>query len=332
MYFKKLSFVLLILTTSCMPNRTTPQPMPAVHFLVDNPHAKFLWSNYHPTTMLVSAPDRTIASGNSFNINAFDPKTGQAAWEAKREESISEMVVQDSVVYATKHRGLTAWDAKTGDLIWDIGNLDTGNAQNLFVGQQYIFVQHQTGKHVAIVDLSGKVIMALDTSSNWHTLSMDDNVAYYTDGNGLNALDIHTNQNKWMAPIENLRSITSVVSEDLIYLDSERLIDFDSVIAVDKHSGDITWKREKYEKIISNLCLLDENIYFLNAAGFLIALDKTNGQEVARLEFTNIPFVLYRSTEPQVSRYLITADTKNRILVIAFGDSFQLMAIQPLSP
>lgn len=50
-----------------------------------------------------------------------------------------------------------------------------------------------------------------------------------------------------------------------------------------------------------------------------------------KLEFTNVPFILYRK-EPQVTSYRIAADSKNKILAIAFGDSFQLTALQILEP
>lgn len=271
---RKFIFALFILATACVPNNATLQPTPEAHFFIDNPRAKLLWSNSYPAQtlpvqILVAAPDRIIASIYGIKINAFDSKTGKAAWEVWIEETeptISKMVVQDSIVYTAKYDGLTALDAKTGDLIWDVKNLNTGNALNLLVDQQNIFVQHQnrTGKHLIVVNSSGKVAGTINIPSLPQRIwSIDDNVAYSTNGNSLHAFDIAESRIKWTANIENLNFQQAVIAENIIYLDAEDWRDNETISAVEKNSGNVIWRKETHKNIISNLCILDDNSTFL---------------------------------------------------------------------
>jgi outer membrane protein assembly factor BamB len=330
MYFKYLLFALLLLATACVPKSTTPQVLPEVHLPINNSDVKFLWSRYYPfASALVEEPDHII--GLRFTtITSFDSLSGKIKWEITGDYP-TELINSSSVLYETTNNALKAFDAQSGNLIWE-RYLKIGNALSLFADSEHIFVQHQTGNPIVILDKSRNVVRSLDVSMTIHPLSIDGNKLFFIDVNGLNTFDIDKNRLDWSVNVESVSQ--SMSSESVFYLDSATPASIDTILAIDKSTRGVIWTWGKFAdiNIISNLCILDEEIYFLTADGFLIGLNKINGQEVAKLEFSNKPFVLYRSEEPQVGEYHIAADPKNRILAIAFGDSFQLMAIQLIEP
>jgi outer membrane protein assembly factor BamB len=323
------SAFLLVITlwlSSCLPAPRNRYPAsPTIHRPLPSQYARFMWSVYDPDATLLAAPDRILANG-PLGLTAYDTMSSNTAWQAP--EISRPSAVRDTTLYRPVPGGLQAYDTKNGKLLWQTQPPYRSNVAGLYVNSNNIFLSEQNDR-LLVLDRSGNFIAALDTSSAIEPLSVESGILYYSDSEGLHARDVKTEELRWTAAIPDIRA--SVITDQDIYVLAEPFAGWHAIYAVAKRNGTILWKWDRQAQVISNLCLLGSNLFFLTRDGYLVLLNTRTGNQATRIEFTNVPFVLDRA-QPPVTGYQVAADPLNGALAIAFGDTYQIVALKLTGP
>jgi outer membrane protein assembly factor BamB len=253
-------------------------------------------------------------------IYVFDSVSGKLMW--KQDGTLPDtIVVHDSVLYTTNLNAIYAYNILNGDILWN--NLLPYAGPLMFVefNKDKVFTYSSNGTFF-ILDLRGKVLESRGPLFYPVPFIVDD--VTYAIGNGIIAMDTKTGKTLWEADIQDMYYTGPLFMDDVIYVRRGDSIIPGNVYAIDKNNGEILWKND--EKVISNICPLGSNLYFLTWDGYLIGVEQKNGQEIARIEFSPRPFNL-RTGTLNVGGYYVAADSENNIVSVSLGDSFQLFAL-----
>lgn len=184
-----------------------------------------------------------IAQDVDGNLYAFDPANGKLEWEVKLEVNpmpaqIEGLVAKDGIVYAGTGRGLSAVDAKTGNIIWK--NKDWGQNEGT----------------TSTMSVDDKILIS---SSQWGALY----------GN-----DVKTGEMKWRISDGGMRFRASspAIHGNLLYVISDK-----SLFIVDKDTGNVIVRKEYPFSVdaTSTPLLTDKFIIFGTIHEGMVAVDRT---------------------------------------------------------
>jgi outer membrane protein assembly factor BamB len=221
---------------------------------------------------------------------------------------------------------IKTYNTTSGDSIWEADTPFAGKFITITFLNEKIFL-YSSNNSFFILDSTGRVLKSTDPYYFPMPYIVGDDVTYAGD-NGIVALETQTGNIIWRAKIEGSYSEPYFL-EDNIYLRTGDSVMPGSVYAIDKSNGKILWRNDA--KVISNLCSLGENLYFLTLDGYLMVVDRQTGSEVEKLEFSPHPFVL-PTAEWRLGGYYVASDPTNNIIAVSLGDSYQLFALKINNP
>ncbi len=321
---KRLAVIFLALVLSaCVPTAPYLPASAKVHRLVENPYARFMWSLHYPDAVLIGAPNLIIADGGvQTGTTAFDTMSTNTTWTLGAD--FSDSFVRGTTLYRTFYDGLEAYDTQSGRRLWETRLPETGNSHGLYVNSANIFLSDQQGSFL-MLDRNGRLLTAPHVPSGAQALSLENDRLYYWDSEGLHARDEKTQEVIWNANVQHIRS--AQVTDTAIYLLAEPFADSDTIYVIDKAGGKILWKWNQHVEVISNLCLLGPDLFFLTAEGALVVIRTSDGHQVTRIAFTGLPLIL-NGPDQQVDSYQVAGDPVNGVVAVAFGDTHQILAFE----
>ncbi len=272
--------------------------------------------------MLVTAPNRVFVSGiYPKTVYAFDSLTGILSW--KQDGLLPGTIsAHDSIFYTTDLSTIQAFNITNGENIWTTELPYSGNLIFIRFYKNKIFA-YSSNDSFFILDANGQVQKSMGPNVYPMPYIMDD--VTYASKNGIIAVNTITNKILWEADIRGTYYTGPLFLDDMIFVRTGDSVIAGSVYAIDKNNGLVIWKNDS--KVISNICPLGKNLYFLTLDGYLMVVDQNSGQEVAKVEFTAHPFVLPTAGFSS-GAYYVAADPKNNLIFVSLGDSFQLYALQ----
>ena len=260
--------------------------------------------------------ERVVAcfvSRDHFWVRSFDHAGNEqwsrdlGTWQSQHGHGASPIIYEDKVIVTNDQDGesfVIALDAKSGNPVWKTPRRNSrGSAA---YGTPCIHPREGAPPEILL-------------SSESH---------------GISSLDPKTGTMNWEAPVYNIRVVASpVVAGDLVigscgqggnagnYLAAVRLGGTGDVSATH-----LAYKLRKATPYVPTPLYLDGRLYVINDLGIASALEASTGREIwserLRAEFFGSP-VLIDGT-------IYCASTKGEMIVLATGDTFQLLARNPI--
>jgi outer membrane protein assembly factor BamB len=321
----------LALLVSCTGIYLTPNASVS-HALIENPYMDAKWSKNNlridvdsNMARLITAPNRVFVLELGIyqrTVKAFDAITGALAW-LQNDVHINTMAAHNSVFYTTELGLIRTYAPENGRNIQNFILPYTGPLAFVNFYKDKMFAYTSNGSFFTLDIGSGQVLKSIGPNLYPVPLTIEDDVTY-ANKNGIIAMDTETGKILWESEIG--RGYTGpLFMDDVIYVREGDSVIPGKVYAIEKTNGGILWKYDA--DVISNLCALGSNLYFLTWDGYLMVVDRITGQEVAKLEFSPRPFLL-PTAGINSGGYYIAADPQNNIIFVSLGDSYQLFALQ----
>ncbi len=144
---------------------------------------------------------------------------------------------------------------------------------------------------------------------------MLDEILYQDRSNRLIGVDLKSKESLWEINLGNGRIIFSpIIDRDTMFIQTTR-----AIFSVNLETKEVNWQSSY--NIVSNLCVMDQKIYFLTSDGALMSIDKKTGEQISKVKFTTDQF-------DYPYKYHIAGDRDNQILVISFEDADQLLGLK----
>lgn len=286
---------------------------------------KLLWKVLSSYGKALSLPPVTVDAliivvESGSRLAAFSTETGKLIWRTPEIEiaktdpvtaSVQSIAVNSKYIFVARFDWMiTAYDLKSGELVWDYktpGRTNPymqANENNVFlaVGDSVKMLDAETGTPLweeAVGGYAGPMVLSNET-------------LYMTDEKNisLRSLNINTREYNW---IKNHRSMLGeyeyscvLDAENHLYVAAEKLM------KVSKFDGAIMWITERLGTLECPL-ILGDKIFVRNTINYLYELDVESGQELGGLRVqANTPM----HHEPFRSPVLM-----DNLLLVPFGDN-----------
>lgn len=223
---------------------------------------------------------------------------------------------------------LSLFAYSTGNLIEEIPVPQVGIIESFYQRDGKDYLYGSSGRFIIFDASAKKVVTSTDPNFEEHIFLIDNNVSYSHKGNSLIAFNLGTNTIAWQVEIDEPFA-NPLFGEGMIFIRTGNPIYSGNIYAINESTGAVVWKKEV--GIISNIEAQNSKLYFLTVDGFLNILDQQSGQVIARIQFTAAPFLI-SSSQSAIGGYYVSVDADNKIIIVAVGDSCQLMALKLESP
>jgi outer membrane protein assembly factor BamB len=326
-------YLLLILTLiySGCSDVAPIEPHIGKHISADNYRIKILWdkmdivltdNSSYPT--LVSADNIVILEGHNrdepgkFQIFAYQANDGQSIWNIATPSYPSSVLIADSVYYRGSGGGqIQAFELSTGNLLWKTKLPGARSVIDLYVYDDKIVAQTNNDKEYTLLKTDGQILQGT-TIKNYSFFRIH-NLTFIKKYNAIEAVENSSGTVSWRVDVNHGIGFAPLLDNDNIYVVSKGVPN--EILSVDRKTGNVNWQRNA--KTISNLCILDSRIYFLEEDGSLVSLDKGNGEIVLTINFS--PGVNWQA---HPGGYYVACDTSANILVVSYGDNDQVIGLQ----
>jgi outer membrane protein assembly factor BamB len=198
-----------------------------------------------------------------------------------------------------------------------------GDLMYYSLNKDYLYGYTNGGKFLTLntIDYGNDII---DVGFSFFPVRVENQILFALEPYKIMAVDKVSNITLWKTDIAEPFMNPTFTGEQ-IFISTGDFSRPGKIFAINKADGKINWM--KYTKIISNLAVFGEDIYFLDENGYLVKLDKKDGNEVARYLISTQPFLL-RQVDNFVGGYFIGVDDSNNVAVISLGDSCQVFALK----
>ncbi len=282
---------------------------------------RVMYNNRAP--MVSNSSDMTILEGYqngdlSPSIIGIDSKTGEIIWKVEKATEGDKIVLGENVLYrgTVGFAEVFAYDIKNGDRLWRT-LLPLGHSvSDLFSSNGYIFTSTSNDR-LYVLDETGRIIRETHNPSRIYL--QEQNIRYVEDGMEIKAVDNESNDVLWSISRNKVLIYAPVFQNDMMIIDTAAVPP--NIMAIEKSSGTIKWQVS--EKILSNICTTEEEVYLLDIDGYLITLDIQTGIEVSRLLFSP-------TIDPNInsSSYFIACGGSDNAVIVSFGDNWQISALR----
>jgi len=269
-----------------------------------------------------------VVTGQDFEyggskILALDTQSGKALWQRNVVLPAS-IITSNSQLYTTLYDKIEVIDSQTGELVKEIAVPNVGTIYNIFATEHNLYADTKSGRWLTY-NFNDETYSLSEPFLPYHPFLIESGVMYFVDAEAYKAKDIKTQSILWKnSVIDNVAASPLFTDKNIILL-----TEMGSVYSFDKETGELLWKLNEDEHVISNMIADKSYLYFLTNDGYLKVLDLGNGKEIAKLGFTPALFEL--NSPPSVNiigAYDLWVDSENDILVVSFGDSCQLISFK----
>lgn len=278
-------------------------------------------------THMVGAPDMIFVLGqdnkklvSNGDIFSFDSLTGEDVWKTSAGSAGSGTVIatNERVYYGTVGLAwVEAYDIENGKLLWKTGLPWAHSVTDLYYAENKIFVYTADSEFFILSKDGG--ILGNEFSSYFVYLEID-NVRYMGDGSAIWAVDVDS-------AIELWRFEAGLYVDDPVFDNGTIFIaTWDEIYSIDQATEAENWKASG--DVLSNLYIANDKIYFVSEDGYLVALDKSTGDEISKVKFSPE----FDMSVPRSGSFFIAGDPENNVIAVSFANSSQIMGIKILDP
>jgi len=213
-------------------------------------------------------------------VHAIDAVDGTSQWEAEymNTTSAGQTAVTDDIVLTTVGSSVVGLDRSTGSHQWSVA---CGVESELTVADGAVYVVGTSGGPTQLYSLS-----VADGTIDWQTqVDADGTVAtpavdddtVYTCGNGLQAFETETGEERWS--VEYSAAVAPTVVEDRVVIGSEGAVRvFDSADGTELWSNDIEIGADDATATVSSSPAVADGTIYVVAEGTLSAYDLSSSQ------------------------------------------------------
>lgn len=224
--------------------------------------------------------------------------------------------------------GIAAFHPESGNKIWETQLSGVRGIDHVVATEKELFVSTAPDKFFVLDAITGRITVSSPIGDvGDSTFLIKDNVAYWQQWPlNLVATDLHSGEQNWTQSFEGGFEKTPVFAEGLVLV-----VTFGGqLFALHQPTGEIVWNTEipnslvHSERIVSNVTVVDEVVYYLTQDAQLRVVNMNTGELISTVEFTPSLFTL--QTDVNNYRYDIAAD--NDLVAVYFGDSDQLFVFR----
>ena len=304
------------------------------HGLQPNKEYEVLWdvSNISVTELsslppLVGAPKKIIVQGMEkdslprVQVFALDSSSGNFIWKIDGKDW-GHIIAQDDVLYRGTGGTATvqAFNIENAELLWSTRLPWAHSTSDMHFSENKIFI-YTNDDEFFVLNAQGEI---LDNYRETYRIFLETNgVIYMEDDLSIKAIDSSTNQEVWQVDVDEPYYNSPIFDNGTIFIRTYSIPT--KIYSINQTSGKVDWNLS--QNVTSNLCILNDKVYFTSLEGYLVALDRYSGEEISKVKFsTKIDLdKLFRN-------YFITCDSSNNVLAISFGDNTQIMGLKVVNP
>ena len=273
---------------------------------------------------IVGAPERIIINGwqrsgiQTNTIIGLDSLSGNITWTAPGANG-GEIITQGENLYRGTNGTVTvqSYNIKNGELLWRTRLPWTHGTSDLYLAENKIFVHTGDGEFFSLNGV-GEI---LDTfHEDFRTFLVIDDVLYKEDNFSIKAIDFLSRRELWQRKLDSDYTYAPIFDNGKIFLST-----FTSIYSIDQSTGKVNW--QIFQDVLSNLYVAGDKIYFISENSHLVTVDQKTGYEISKVKFSP-SFDL----EKQNGEYFVSGDPTNNVLVVSFGDNYQIMGLKILNP
>ncbi|WP_435360514.1 PQQ-binding-like beta-propeller repeat protein [Haloarchaeobius sp. DFWS5] len=248
--------------------------------LTDKPRKAWTVSFSDAITTVPAIVDGTLYV-SADGLAALDARTGEERWSAGT-GGRSSPSVHDGTVYSSDYRTVGAYDAESGDALWEA----EANASRLTVADGLVVAAGDEG--VAAIDAeTGSVQWRVLTQRRFDSApAVVDGTVYVADRprdqpGRLSALDLDTGDRQWQYEVDEADGSGAhyyftgepVYADGTVFLACENRVAY----AVDAETGTEVWQTTTMGGLNPAPAVVDETVYFGQDGGAVLALDSQTG-------------------------------------------------------
>ncbi len=321
-------FVLTIFVSACLPFKFINNILAVDYALEENRFYEEQW-RLKKEKFIISSDNSPIANNDGIIIihgndnlgftyvKAIDSVSGEVIWITfLNTTSAGVMITKDDYVFVAVG-GLPTVIALNiqGEVLWNKTLLFAKSVSEMSFNDQQLTV-YTGDQEFYILDPNGNFIQDRSFESGT-VFFIIDHIKYHLDGNAFVAYDNEQKGNIWELEMNKGVDGSPILDGDMIIFLTRSGNKY--IYAVNKYNGTLYWR--KNHDVYSNLCVLNDVIYFVDYYNSLVAVDKYSGEEISRVKF-NQPI------DYSHSGFYLTADSKNNILVITLGRTDQILGLK----
>lgn len=253
---------------------------------------------------------------------SIDSETGEESWKTRLKPDMGGFLTANHEAIIRGTIGVSNvqyFDAKTGSQLWKKYFISGHSVSDISFSENKLFIQTNDNE-VYVMNNTGEVIERYIEGITSFLIS-DSMLLQYLNYQ-LNAIDFSDNDLIWTVDLKEERIQKSpILDEENIFVRTKYIPS--DIYSIDKRDGEINWK-VTYD-VLTNLCVMNDSVYFITYDDYLISIDKTTGVEKSKVKFD-------RSLKTDQYDYFIAGDKEKQIIVIVFGDNDQLLGLKILNP
>jgi outer membrane protein assembly factor BamB len=279
------------------------------------------------TPQIVSVPGKIIILGHAegsvgSRVVAFDSLSGKKLWQTSRFYSGGYILAHDQVLYLGSIGGAeaVAYNTEDGEMLWRTVLPWAASTMEIHFAENKLFI-FTSDNEFFILDEQGKIIETRGES--YYPYFEAGGVFYVGEYKALKAVDISTRKEIWQLKTDEEFTHSPVFDSGAIFLRTWRNPGY--VYSIDQATGKVNWKVS--QNALSNLCVVNDKIYFIDFDSYLVAIDRHSGEEITRVKIT--PSIDWSNG---TDFYFIGADPTNNALALYFGDAGQLLGVKIKKP
>lgn len=256
------------------------------------------------------------------NLISYDISSGNLSWQ--QDVKLPVLLTSDEgTLFIGENNQIVLLDGKSGALVDTFSLPSAGIVTSLYRINDTFYIHGSAGRFVTYETVE-KTQTTSEQNFVTRPLLVEDNILFVIEADKLSAIELSTDLVLWQTEINEAIS-NPVFSENMIIFRTGHPIYTGSIYALDKLAGNILW--EKRADVIGNIEVKNSRVFFLGVEGYLAVLDQTSGQEIARIDFSDGPFIL-PDPNREIGGFYVAADPKGETIFTSFGDSCQLYAIE----
>jgi outer membrane protein assembly factor BamB len=257
-------------------------------------------------------------------LKAVDSLTGESLWQIDPQFRAAILVAQDAVLYRAvlgKNAEVTAYQADSGALLWKTQLPPRTNMPvSMYFADNKLFVSTANDRYF-VLNAQGEIITERNQQAKIY-LEMDGII--YLQGAAFKAIELASETERWQVHTDGY-AFAPVFDTGTIFLRDE----YSGLIySIDQSTGKVNWIAE--QEIYSNLFVDSKRVYFIDADGYLVSLDRDSGVKLSKVKFS-VPFDLDNPRTRGIN-HCITGDPTNNVLVMSFYDNKQILAVKIMRP
>jgi outer membrane protein assembly factor BamB len=247
--------------------------------------------------------------------------TGEVIWQ--QEGLIRSFYLSDNQLFAAFEGSIRAYDAATGEQIWDNQEAATSHWETHLVYEEgLLYVEAET---LRVLDAdTGDFLKEFDLQTAPGRTIIFEGILYTADdwNDELLAVNGSTEEIVWRKriPLARYRHTPDLI-DGILYVTTEE----GHLLAIDTNDGSLLWEYSDSPavRVISNIVILDEVVYAVFADDTLRGIDALTGQEIGHLQAEG-------SERPSIGNYFGIAKVAiaGNLLLVTFDD-VTLLALQP---